>query len=148
MKKLLYTLLIINIVTIVIGFIATLFISILYSLIFIFFALLELVPLIAIINNIDSIENLYSEIYELKHRLKIYEDNNNEAKPKSNNTIQVVENRQAARGAWECVKCGTINKAGSDTCQNCKALYSPTINPTANPYEKKQVSRWIKDKKK
>ena len=147
MKKLLYTLLIINIVTLVIGFIAALFISIIYSLIFLVFALLELVPLIAIISNMDRIENLYYELYELKHRLKKYEDGNNETPPENYNSIQGVENRQKAKGAWECVKCGTVNKAGTDTCQNCKALYSPTINPTANPYEKIQVSRWIKDKK-
>ena len=57
-----------------------------------------------------------------------------------------IRHRETARGAWECVKCDTVNKEGTDRCSNCGSDYSPFTNPTVNPYEKKKVSRWIKEK--
>ncbi len=148
MKKALYTLLTINILTLIIGFIALLFSKLIFAIIFLPLGLLELVPLLAIINNLESVENLNYEIYELKSRLKKIEEINNETTAETNTSTPDIERKEVARGTWECVKCGTINKEGTDTCQNCKALYSPWINPTSSPYEKKKISRWIKDKKK
>ena len=148
MKKSLYTLLIINIVTLVFGFIFSLFTAPLYSLLYLLLGPLELVPLFAIINNLESIESLNYEIYELKSRLRKIEDGNSQPTAENQTNVQGIEVRETARGSWECVKCGTVNKEGTDTCENCKAPYSPFINPTSNPYEKKKVSRWIKDKKK
>lgn len=148
MKKSLYTLLTINIVALVFGFIFSLFTVPIYSLICLLLGPIELVPLFAIINNIESIEDLNYEIYELKSRLKRIEDSNIESATENYTYVQSVEFKESARGTWECVKCGTVNKEGTDTCNNCKAPYSPFINPTSNPYEKKKVSRWIKEKDK
>jgi len=148
MKKWLYVLLIINSVTLIIGFILALFTSPIYSILLLMLGLLELVPLLAIINNLENIENLNYEIYELKSRLKKFEDENNETLNETKESTPDIERKEVARGTWECVKCGTVNKEGTDTCNNCKAPYSPFINPTSNPYEKKKVSRWIKEKDK
>ncbi len=146
MKKLLYILLTIDIISLAIGFFASLSVSLIFSVIILLLGILNLVPIIAIISNIDNIENLYDELNSMKYKLKALSDDN---KPidSENKSLPTVGQKEKARGAWECVKCGTINKEGTDTCQNCKALYSPIINPTTNPFEKKNVSRWVKEKK-
>ena len=36
-----------------------------------------------------------------------------------------------AKGTWECIKCGTVNKSGTTHCDNCKAEYSSYINALA-----------------
>ena len=147
MRKLLNILLILNIIGLIIGFIISLFSSPLLALLIFPLGILDLVPIIAIINNMDSIDTLNDELYRIKYKLKTIEDRD---KQSSEDIPQasIPEYRETANGNWECVKCGTINKQGTDACQNCKALYSAFINPTTNPYEKVKVSRWIKDKKK
>ena len=100
----------------------------------------------------DEIEQLRSDLYNLKYKIKAIEDNingNGNNNPTEAPAYKIQEKPyEASKGTWECVKCGTVNKAGTDTCESCKAHYSPYVNPTSNPYEKKKVSRWIKDKKK
>ena len=82
----------------------------------------------------------------LSYRLKKVE---NEVIPEEAkfNHYPELSHGEVSKAVWECVKCNTVNKAGTTNCSNCKAPYSPFINPTDNPYEKKKRSRWIKDKK-
>lgn len=149
MKKWLYILLIIDIIGMIIGCIAALLSSFIIGIIYIPLCIISILPLIAIITNIENIENLQYEVNRLKYRIKELEDGNKEITDNNDSVIfKNHEYKETARGTWECVKCGTVNKAGTDTCQNCKASYSPFINPTTDPYEKKKVSRWIKEKKK
>lgn len=143
MRKLLYILLIFNIIGLVVGFFVALSYSFIFALVICALGILDLVPIIAIISNMDSIEELKDELYRIKYRLKDIEDEN-KSKIEDTDHHQMPEYREKARGNWECVKCGTINKQGTVACQNCKAAYSSFINPTTNPYEKVKVSRWIK----
>ena len=92
----------------------------------------------------DKIENLEDEVTYLYSKLKRFEETNTEL-PDST-ASPVTHNPDTARATWECVKCGTVNKANTDHCDNCKAPYSPYINPTSDPYAKKKVSRWVKFK--
>ncbi len=144
MKKILYILLVIDIISLVIGFFAILVNSIIYAVIFAVLGAVGLVPLLALIHCLDSIENLESEVSYLHYKIKKLEDNGEEAIKE--NTPPSADNKDTAIATWKCVKCDTVNKAGTNHCSNCKAPYSPFINPTDNPYAKKKVSRWIKYK--
>ncbi|MBE6808339.1 MAG: hypothetical protein E7524_02595 [Ruminococcaceae bacterium] len=144
MKKLLYILLTINIITLIIAFFMLLGNSFIYAIIFSVLGLLELVPIFALISSIDRIESLEDEVSYLYYKLKKFEEENTEIPDSTSSPI--TTNPDSAIGTWKCVKCGTVNKANTNHCSNCKASYSPLINPTSNPYEKKKISRWVKYK--
>lgn len=144
MRKWLYILLVIEIAASAIGFFILLLNTFWLAFIYIPLSLLGLVPIIAIIHNYDKIEDLSYELNRLKYELKNLTDS--KAEEISNETLSVpaVSRKETARGAWECIKCGTVNKEGTTHCMNCKADYSPWDNPTDSPYEKKKLSRWVK----
>lgn len=146
MRKLLYILLAINILALIYGFFAILGASVVYAVILLALGILELIPIIAIISCLDDIEKLEGENTMLSYRLKKLE---NEVLPQEtvHNSYPELAHGDTAKAVWECVKCGTVNKAGTSHCSNCKAPYSPFINPTDDPTKKKKRSRWIKDKK-
>ncbi len=146
MRKLLIILLAINAVTLTIGFIMTLVASPLLAVILLLLGILELIPIIAIISCLDDIDKLKQENAMLSYRLKKLE---NEILPEEpvHNSFPELACGEPARAVWECIKCGTVNKAGTTQCTHCKAPYSPFINPTDDPLKKKKRSRWIKDKK-
>lgn len=146
MRKLLYILLGINILTLAYGFFAILSSSTLYAVVLLLLGILELIPIFAIIACLDDIDKLKDENSMLSYRLKKVE---NEVIPEEAKFSHYPElaHGEAAKAVWECVKCNTVNKADTTHCVICKAPYSPFINPTDNPYEKKKRSRWIKDKK-
>ena len=146
MKKLLYIILAIDIIASAIGFFALLLSSVVLALITLPLMLLSFVPLIAIINNFEKIEKLEEEVAILKYQQKQAQTQTAapENFPAEENTPPAVNRKETARGAWECVKCGTVNKEGTTHCSNCKADYSPWTNPTASPLAKKKVSRWVK----
>lgn len=146
MKKLLYVILIIDIIASIIGFFALLLSSFIVAIIALPFIILGFVPLFAIISNLEKIEKLEEDLAILK-----YQQINTQAQmsapenfPAEENTAPAVDRKETARGAWECVKCGTVNKQGTTHCSNCKADYSPWTNPTTSPSTKKKVSRWVK----
>ena len=145
MKKWLVILLCINIFTLTLVFFMVLSTSLFYAIIIGLLGLLELIPLVALISCLDDIENLKYEHSKLIYKLRLLED---EAYQKTED--DKVPNKfaytETARATWECVKCGTVNKAGTQTCSNCKAAYSTFVNPTDNPYTKKKISKWIKFK--
>ena len=145
MKKLLYVLLIINIISITIGFIILLPISVLLALLYLTIAALSLVPTIAVIRLLDDIELMQDNITHLYNKLHKLENlNQNET---SENPEPAARHGEEAKPPWKCVKCGTVNKAGTTNCSNCDNEFSPTLNQTfhSNP---KALSRWIKPKKK
>lgn len=146
MRKLLYIHLAINIITLAIAFIMTLVASPIYAILILLLGILSLVPIFAIISCLDDIEKLKGENTMLSYRLKKIE---NETIPQEtvHNSYPELAHGDTAKAVWECVKCSTVNKAGTSHCSNCKAPYSPLVNPTDDPTKKKKRSRWIKDKK-
>lgn len=147
MRKFLYILLIINILTLTYAFFAVLGTSVLYAVIILALGILELVPIIAIISCLDSIEKLESENVMLSYRLKKLENEIFANDIPSDKSYPELKTGETARAVWECIKCGTVNKAETSHCSNCKAEYSPFINPTDDPNKKPKLSRWIREKK-
>ncbi len=140
MKKLLNTLLIVQIISSAISFFVLLSTSILLAIIQLFIGVLVITLTLAVIFNTDDIENLKYELTRLREDLKKQKESDNIKE----NTPPTANYNDTAKGTWECIKCGTVNKAGTTHCTNCKAEYSPYVNPTANPFAKKKISRWVK----
>lgn len=140
MKKLLNILLVVQIISAAITFFAGLSASVLLAILQLAINVLIIALTLAVIFNIDDIENLKYELTRLREDLK----KQNEPDNIKENTPPTANYNDTAKGTWECVKCGTVNKAGTTHCSNCKAEYSQFLNPTSNPFAKKKVSRWIK----
>ncbi len=140
MKKLLNILLVVQIISAAITFFAGLSASVLLAILQLAINVLIIALTLAVIFNIDDIENLKYELTRLREDLKKQKEPDNIKQ----NTPPSVSRTDTARGSWECVKCRTVNKAGTTHCTNCKAEYSSYINPTSNPFTKKKVSRWVK----
>lgn len=147
MRKLLIVLLVINIITLCFGFFMILANSLLYALIILGLGILELIPIIALISCIDNIEDLQYDNKYLHEKIRKLEDMiNGETVSKEENHIHTNDGEYIASGVWECVKCGTVNKANTSKCSNCNAPYSPSLNPTDNPFIKRKKSRFVKFK--
>lgn len=145
MKKLLYILLFLQIISGVYLFFLFLGNNAFAAVVAVFISILQIALTISVIRNTEDIEQLNEETTWLKTKLKGLENIVNPYNsPES--AVPAAYHGEAARGTWECVKCGTVNKAGTDVCQNCGAAYSAEINPTSNPFAKKKprVSRFVK----
>lgn len=145
MKKLLYILLFLQIISGVFIFFMLIGSDAFTAVLAGFISILQIVLTLSVIRNTDETERLSEETFWLRTKLKELEDVVNPYNsPES--AVPAAYHGEAARGTWECVKCGTVNKAGTDACQSCGAAYSAEINPTSNPYAKKKprVSRFIK----
>lgn len=145
MKKLLYILLFLQIISGVYLFFLFLGNNAFAAVVAGFISILQMILTLSVIRNTDETERLSEETFWLRTKLKELEDVVNPYNsPES--AVPAAYHGEAARGTWECVKCGTVNKAGTDVCQSCGAAYSAEINPTSNPYAKKKprVSRFVK----
>ena len=145
MKKLLYILLFLQIISGVYLFFLFLGNNAFAAVVAVFISILQIALTISVIRNTENIEQLNEETTWLRTKLKGLENIVNPYNsPES--AVPAAYHGEAARGTWECVKCGTVNKAGTDACQNCGAVYSAEINPTSNPFAKKKprVSRFVK----
>lgn len=145
MKKLLYILLFLQIISGVYLFFLFLGNNAFAAVVAGFISILQMILTLSVIRNTDETERLSEETFWLRTKLKELEDVVNPYNsPES--AVPAAYHGEAARGTWECVKCGTVNKAGTDACQNCGAAYSAEINPTSNPFAKKKprVSRFVK----
>ena len=145
MKKLLYILLFLQIISGVYLFFLFLGNNAFAAVVAGFISILQIVLTLSVIRNTDETERLSEETFWLRTKLKELEDVVNPYNsPES--AVPAAYHGEAARGTWECLKCGTVNKAGTDACQNCGAAYSAEINPTSNPFAKKKprVSRFVK----
>lgn len=145
MKKLLYILLFLQIISGVFIFFMLIGSDAFTAVLAGFISILQIVLTLSVIRNTDETERLSEETFWLRTKLKELENVVNPYNsPES--AVPAAYHGEAARGTWECVKCGTVNKAGTDVCQNCGAAYSAEINPTSNPFAKKKprVSRFVK----
>ena len=145
MKKLLYILLFLQIISGVYLFFLFLGNNAFAAVVAVFISILQIALTISVIRNTEDIEQLNEETAWLRAKLKGLENIVNPYNsPES--AVPAAYHGEAARGTWECVKCGTVNKAGTDACQSCGAAYSAEINPTSNPFAKKKprVSRFVK----
>ena len=145
MKKLLYILLFLQIISGVYLFFFFLCNNAFAAVVAGFISILQIVLTLSVIRNTDETERLSEETFWLRTKLKELENVVNPYNsPES--AVPAAYHGEAARGTWECVKCGTVNKAGTDICQSCGAAYSAEINPTSNPFAKKKprVSRFVK----
>ncbi len=145
MKLLLIILLIIQIISAVIVFFTTLSTSLLLSILTLFIAILQIVLTIAVIYCLDSIEDLRADYNILLDKLHKIEDKNNPIKV--SHQTPALKQGEESKKTWKCIKCETVNKAGSKACEKCGAEYSSWINPTfdSNP---NKMSRFLKEKKK
>ena len=145
MKKLLYILLFLQITGGVFSFFLLIGSDAFTAVLAGFICILQIALTVSVIRNTEDIEQLSEETAWLRTKLRKLENKDNlYTEPES--AVPAAYHGEAARGTWECVKCGTVNKAGTDTCQSCGAAYSAEINPTSNPYAKKKprVSRFVK----
>lgn len=145
MKKLLYILLFLQIISGVYLFFLFLGNNAFAAVVAVFISILQMILTLSVIRNTEDIEQLIEETTWLRQKLKRLEEAVNPYNlPES--AVPAAYHGEAARGTWECVKCGTVNKAGTDACQNCGAAYSAAINPTSNPFPKKKprISRFVK----
>ena len=145
MKKLLYILLFLQIISGVFIFFMLIGSDAFTAVVTGFISILQIVLTLSVIRNTDETERLSEETTWLRQKLKGLENIVNPYNsPES--AVPAAYHGEAARGTWECVKCGTVNKAGTDVCQSCGAAYSAEINPTSNPFAKKKprVSRFVK----
>ncbi len=145
MKKLLYILLFLQIISGLYLFFLFLGNNAFVAVVAGFISILQIAITISVIRNTEDIEQLNEETTWLRTKLKELEDIVNPYNsPES--AVPAAYHGEAARGTWECVKCGTVNKAGTDVCQSCGAAYSAEINPTSNPFAKKKprISRFVK----
>ena len=145
MKKLLYILLFLQIISGVYLFFLFLGNNAFAAVVAGFISILQIVLTLSVIRNTDETERLSEETFWLRTKLKELEDIVNPYNsPES--AVPAAYHGEAARGTWECVNCGTVNKAGPDVCQSCGVAYSAEINPTSNPFAKKKprVSRFVK----
>lgn len=100
--------------------------------------MLEIALVVAVIINTDKIEDLWYSMSRVRYDIKkIYDSMENVEVDKTSPSIDL---RETARGAWDCIKCGTVNKAGSSVCGNCGAEYSSLTNPTADTNQKKDLA--------
>ena len=147
MRKLLIVLLVINIIALCFGFFMILANSLLYAIIFLGLGILELIPIIALISCLDNIEDLQYDNKYLHEKIRKLEDAINGNNLSENSEFTYTNNSEhIASGVWECIKCGTVNKANTSKCSNCNAPYSPSLNPTDKPYTKRKISRFVKFK--
>lgn len=142
MRRFLQILLGVQIIASVLEFFVLLGQSFLYAVVALALSLLGLVPIIAVLRNMDEIEYLRSAVSTMRSQIRRLQDEVQEAAGES--ATPAVARADAAPGAWTCVKCGTVNKAGTARCETCKAAYSPETNPTDDPYADKKLSRWVK----
>ena len=145
MKKLLYILLFLQIISGVFIFFMLIGSDAFTAVLAGFICILQIVLTLSVIRNTDETERLSEETFWLRTKLKELENVVNPYNsPES--AVPAAYHGEAARGTWECVKCGTVNKSGTDACQSCGAAYSAAINTTSNPLAKKKprISRFVK----
>lgn len=140
MKKLLYTLLGLEVLSGVIMFFTYLSSSWLVAVVYLAVALLGIVPTIVLIRHIDDIDYLCGEINRLHRLVKQLSDNVERELPEIKNHA----GGDVSRGVWECLKCGAVNKGGVSRCEGCGAEYSALNNPTDEDRSSKKFSRWVK----
>lgn len=126
-------------------FISALSQSILYALIFLFITVLQIALTVAVILHCNDLENVWYEIERLRYAVREVQ---NTTMTDEEITYSAENPAELARNTWECIKCGTVNKADTTHCDHCGAAYDATVYPTDDPSVKRKMSRWVKENKK
>ncbi len=140
MKSLLYTLLVLDLISGIIIFFTYLSSNLLLAIVYLAVAALGIVPIVVLINHIDEIDQMHGEINRLHRLIKQLSDNVERELPEMKNHV----GGDTAHGVWECTKCGAVNKGGTTKCEGCGAEYSALNNPTEEDRSGKKFSRWVK----
>ncbi len=123
MKRALYIIIAINIVSGIISGFMLLSQSIILGLLCFFFAGIGIIPYLLIIQHCDDIESLRAEISFLRSEIfKIQNSGTSDDGKKRYAT-------ETANQKWQCLKCKAVNPAGTNVCQNCGDFYSSFDNP-------------------
>ena len=113
MKKLLYILLFLQIISGVFIFFMLIGSDAFTAVLAGFICILQIALTFSVICNTEGVEQLSEETAWLRQKLKRLENIVNPYNsPES--AVPAAYHGEAARGTWECVKCGTVNKAGTD----------------------------------
>ena len=119
--------------------------SVWLSLLCLLVVLLQTALTYAVIVNFNELEKVWLEIERLRRSIRELQknvDTDDEIVYPAENTAELAKN------TWECIKCGTVNKADITHCDHCGAAYLSTVYPTDDPSVKRKKSRWIKEKRK
>ncbi len=148
MLTLLYISLIVNIIAVAVAFFMLISTSFMYAIGVLLVGAFSIVSLLIAINYIEGIEALKVDFSRLQSKVKHISDllSKETTAEENENPSPISQSSEPAKATWECVKCGTVNKSGTSRCALCKADYSPSVNPTDNPYAKKKISRFVKFK--
>lgn len=126
-------------------FIALLPQSMLTALLFLFLAVLQTALTFVVIIHCNQQEDIWFEIERLRHAVRELQKS---AEADKEITYFAVNHGDLAKSAWECIKCGTVNKEKTTYCIHCGAAYVTGVYPTDDASEKRKMSRWIKEDKK
>jgi hypothetical protein len=141
MKTLLKTVLGMQICSTVIVFIALVQHSLFYAIVITAITAIQIAPTVAIMRNMREIDELFNEVNTLRYKTRELDHSLSALSPEEDGGSKPSA---PSFGAWECVKCGSVNKSGTSKCENCGAKYSFVQNPTTNDKDKPKVSRWVK----
>lgn len=131
MRKLLYLILVLDVIGIAVGFFMALAQSILLAVLILASGILGLVPIYALITALDDIDSLRDELSRLRYDLRSRENQGHEESVSDAPiTAPSAEKKEVAQRNWQCIKCVTINKAGTSKCSHCGTPYDPWLNPT------------------
>lgn len=132
MRKILYLILILDVLGIAVGFFMVLSQSILLAVLVLASGILSLVPIYALITALDDIDSLRDELSRLRSELRSREKQELSATEQSAPppAAPSAGNKHMATRNWQCIKCVTVNKTGTSKCSNCGTPYDPYLNPT------------------
>lgn len=89
--------------------------------------LLSAVPFFALGRTMSETEDLQAKLEDLERRLHAH---CRADEPPVQPVPPPAPPQEQARHSWTCVKCGSVNKRGTTTCESCGAHYSAWVNPT------------------
>ena len=148
MKVLLYILLVLQILASCTLFLVLIAQSFLLALLYLFIGALQVVLTLAVIGNMDSAEVLHFEVSRLRDAVRELQVAAEKENPEAELAYPAENPAELAQNVWECVKCGTVNKAETTRCAHCGAAYAASVKPTDDPLVKRELSRWVKEDKK
>ena len=116
--------------------------SVLLALLYLFLAVLQVALTVAVLSHHGQLEEHRYELERLRYAVRELQK---VAETETPSEYPVESPTEMAQNTWECVKCGMVNKGETSRCTHCGAAYSASINPTDDPLQKRELSRWIKD---
>ena len=136
MKKILYGIIVWDILIGIFLFFALLADHLLLACLSLVSSAIGLVPLILLVQCLERIEDLEINLDALQQKLRAHEKTENGADPEQKNRVfhDSEQPKIEASKRWICQKCQSINKPGSSVCESCGAHYtcyqeSPTEAP-------------------